>query len=143
MRIANVENNTLNWVSTSSAGGVDMPHCDFSVRSAREERRHIIGGSEPDVINGSNKKQNSECMKKDKDHVEFLCELYEAQTARGRYFVHGLTSEVKSRLRCVAMILAMPGTRTAVADLCMFGLVAGDEGGPGFVDASVRTIINI
>ena len=34
--------------------------------------------------------------------------------ARGRYFVHELTSEVKSRLRCVAMILAMPETRTAV-----------------------------
>ena len=64
MRIANVENNTLNWVSTLSVGKVDMTHCDFSARSAREERRHIIGGSEPDVINGSNKKQNSECRRR-------------------------------------------------------------------------------
>ena len=38
--------------------------------------------------------------------------------------------------------MAMPGTRTAVADLCMFGLAARDEGGPGFVNATVRTISN-
>ena len=78
----------------------------------------------------------------DKDHMEFLCELYEAQAARARYIVHELTSEVNSRMKCVAKIMAMPGTRTAVADLCMFGLVACDDGGPGFVNASVRTITN-
>ena len=71
--------------------------------------------------------------------MEFLCELYEAQVARGRYFVHELPSEVDSRMQCVAMLMAMPGTRTTVADLCMFGLAACDEGGPGFVSASVRT----
>ena len=38
--------------------------------------------------------------------------------------------------------MAMPGTRAAVADLCMFGLAACDNGGPGFVNASVRTITN-
>ena len=37
---------------------------------------------------------------------------------------------------------AMPGTRAAVAGLCMFGLAACDDGGPGFVNASVRTITN-
>ena len=36
----------------------------------------------------------------------------------------------------------MLGTRTAVADLCMFGLAACDEGGPVVVNASVRTITN-
>ena len=54
-----------------------MTHCDFSVRSARDEMRHIIGSSEPDVIVGSDNDQNMVCRKKDKDHVEFLCELYE------------------------------------------------------------------
>ena len=39
-------------------------------------------------------------------------------------------------------IMAMPGTRTTVADLCMFGLAACDERGPGFVNVSVRTITN-
>ena len=34
MRIANVENNTLNLVSMSSAGALDMTHRDFSVRLA-------------------------------------------------------------------------------------------------------------
>ena len=28
----------------------------------------------------------------------------------------------------MAKVMAMPGTRTAVADLCMFGLAACDEG---------------
>ena len=138
----NVENNTLNWVSISSDGALDMPHCDFSVRSARDGMRHIFGSSEPDVIIGSDKDQNMGCKKKDKDHMEFLCELYEAQAARGRDFVHELTSEVNSRKRCVAKIMAMPAMRTAVADLCMFGLATCYEGRPGFVNASVRTITN-
>ena len=56
--------------------------------------------------------------------------------------MHELTSEVNSRVRCVAKVMDMPGIRTAVADLCMFGLAACDEGGPGFVNVSVRTITN-
>ena len=124
MRVASVETNALNWVSISSVGALDMTHCDFSVWSARDEMRHIVGSSEPGVIIGSDKDQNRGCKKKDKDHVGFLCELYEAQVACGRYFVHEVTSAVYSRMRCVAKIIAMPGTRTTVADLCMFRLAA-------------------
>ena len=91
MRIANVENNTSNWVSISSTGALDMTHCDFSVRSARDEMRQIIGSSEPDVVIGSDKDQNRVCRKKGKDRMELLCELHEAQVARCRYFVHELT----------------------------------------------------
>ena len=97
MRIANVENNTLNWVSVLSAGAFDMTHCDFNARSARDETRHVIGSSEPDVTIGSDTDQNRGCRKKNTDHVDFPCELHEAQVARGRYFVHELTSEVNSR----------------------------------------------
>ena len=79
LRVANIENNSLNWVSISSAGALDMTNCDFSERPARDEMRHIIGSSEPDVIIGSDKDRNRGCKKKDKDHIEFLCELYEAQ----------------------------------------------------------------
>ena len=32
-----------------------MTNCDTSERRARDEMRHIIGGSEPDVIIGSDK----------------------------------------------------------------------------------------
>ena len=103
--------------------------------------RHIIGSSEPHVIIGSDKDRNRGCKKKDKDHIEFLCELCEAQAAQGWYNVHELTSEASSR-KCIVKIMAMPGTRAAVADLCMFGLAACDDGGPGFVNASVRTITN-
>ena len=119
-----------------------MTHYDFSVRSARDEMRHIIGRSKADVFIGSDKDQNRGCRKKEKDHVEFLCELYESQVARGRYFVHQLTSEVNSRMQCVTKIMATSGTRKTVADLRMFGLVACDKGGPGFVNVSVRTITN-
>ena len=47
----------------SSAGALDMTHCDFSARSARDEMRHIFGSSEPDVIIGSDKDQNREMQK--------------------------------------------------------------------------------
>ena len=47
-----------------------MMHCDFSVRSARDEVRHIIGSSKLHVIVGSHKDQNRGCKKKDKDHME-------------------------------------------------------------------------
>ena len=52
-RVANIENNSLNWVSISSAGALGMTNCDFSERRVRDEMRHIIGSSEPDVIIGS------------------------------------------------------------------------------------------
>ena len=55
-----------------------MTNCDFSERPARDEMRHIIGSNEPDVIIGYDKDRNRGC-KKDKDHLEFLCELYEAR----------------------------------------------------------------
>ena len=113
MRIESVEN-SLNWVSISSAGALDMTHYDISAKTARDEMRHIIGGSEPDFIIGSDKDQNRGCKKRDKDHLEFLCELHEAQEARGRHFVHELTSEVNSKTGCVLKIVAMRGTRTAV-----------------------------
>ena len=73
MRVDNIENNSLNWVSISSAGALDMTNCDFSERPARDEMRHIIGSSEPDVIIESDKDRNRGCKKRDKDHLEFLC----------------------------------------------------------------------
>ena len=45
MRVANIENNSLNWVSISSAGAQDVTNCDFGGRRARDEMRHIIGSS--------------------------------------------------------------------------------------------------
>ena len=57
--------------------------------------------------------------KKDKDHMEFfVCELYEAQAACGRYFVHELTSEVNSRMKCVTKIMAMPGNENEKWRIC-------------------------
>ena len=63
MRVANFKTNALNRVPISSAGALDMTHCDFSVRSAREEMRHIVGSSEPGVIIGSDKEQNRKYKK--------------------------------------------------------------------------------
>ena len=36
MKVANIENNSLNCVSISSAGALDMTNCDFSERPARD-----------------------------------------------------------------------------------------------------------
>ena len=74
--------------------------------------------------------------------MKFLCDMHEAQEARGRYFVHELTSEVILRMKRVTKIMAMPGKRTMVTDLRMFGLGACDERGPGFVKASVLIVTN-
>ena len=71
--------------------------------------------------------------------MEFLCELSEAQVACGRFFVRELASEVNSRMMCATKVMAMPGTRITVADLCMSGLAACD-GGPGFDNVSFRTV---
>ena len=85
-----------------------MTHCDFTARAARDEMRHIIGSIEPDVIIGSDRDQNRmSAERRTRNHIKFLCELYEAQVARGRYFVHELTSEVNSRMKCVAKVMAM------------------------------------
>ena len=51
-----------------------MMNCDFSVKLARVEMRHIIGSIEPHAIIGSVKDQNRGCGTKDKDHMIFLCE---------------------------------------------------------------------
>ena len=82
MRIASVENNTLNWVSNASAGALDMTNRDFSVRSAQDEMRHFVGSSELDVIIVSDQDQNRGCKKKDKNHLKFLCKLCEASRRR-------------------------------------------------------------
>ena len=37
MRVANIENNSLNWMSISSAGALDMTNCDFIETRARDE----------------------------------------------------------------------------------------------------------
>ena len=65
------------------------------------------------TIRQSDRDRNRWCKKKLKDHVEFLCELYEAQAACGRCFVHELMSEVNSRMRCVAKIMTMPGNQSS------------------------------
>ena len=84
--------------------------------------RHIVGSSEPDVIFGFDNDQNRGRKKKDKGSRGIPVR---AEAVRGRYFVHLLISKVKS-----TKITALPGTRTVVADLCMFGLATRDEGGP-------------
>ena len=64
VRVANIENNSFNWVSISSAGALDMTNCDFSERRARDEMRHIIGSSEPDVIIGSDKDRTEDVRRR-------------------------------------------------------------------------------
>ena len=43
-----------------------MTHCDFSVRSAREEMRHIIGSSEPNVTSDLTKTRTWDARRRTK-----------------------------------------------------------------------------
>ena len=66
MRIANIEKNTSNWVSISSAGALDVTLSDFSMRSAPNEMRRVVGSSTPDVIIGSDEAQNRDARRRTK-----------------------------------------------------------------------------
>ena len=46
-------------------------------------------------------------------------------------------------MKCVTKIMAGPGTRTTAADQCVFRLTSRNAGGPGFANASVRTVANV
>ena len=61
-----------------------------------------------DVFTRSDKNQSRGWKKEHKDHMEFLCDLYDAQVASGRYCVHEQTSAVHSRIKCVTRIIVMP-----------------------------------
>ena len=74
MRIENLENQSLSWVSISSAGALDMTHCAFSAKTSSEA---VSRTSSP----GLTRTKTRVCKKRDKDHLEFLCELDEAQVA--------------------------------------------------------------
>ena len=128
IRIASVESNTLNRVSISSAGALDMTHRDFSVRSARDEMRRIIGSSEPDVIIGSDMDQKRDARRRTRIAWNSCASCMKRGWRAVATFVHEETTEEKSRMKCITRIMAMPGTRTIVTDLCMFGLGACDEG---------------
>ena len=64
---------------------------------------------------GLTKEQTRGCKMKDKDYLEFLCTMRKWRAVATSW--HELTSEVNSRLQCVAKIMAMPGTRTTCAGL--------------------------
>ena len=69
-RVANIEN-SLGWVSISSAGALAMTHCDFSERLARDEMRHIIGSSEPGVIIGFDKEITRDVRERTRTTLNF------------------------------------------------------------------------
>ena len=91
---------------------------------------------------GLTRTETEDVRRRTRTTSNFCANCTKHEAAQGLYFVHELTSEVSSRMNCIVKIMAMPGTRAAVADLCMFGLAACDDGGPGFFNASVRTITN-
>ena len=61
------------------------------MRPAREEMRLVIGSRLPEGILGFDKDQDRGCRRKGTDYMEFLCQLYDAKAACGRYFVHERT----------------------------------------------------
>ena len=83
MRIASIENNTLNWVSNASAGALDMTNRDFSVRSAQDAIRHCMSEAVSSMSSLClTKIRTEDARDKDKDHLKFLCKLCEASKRR-------------------------------------------------------------
>ena len=75
-----------------------MTHCDCSVRSGRDEMRHIVGNSEPDVIIGSDKDQNRGCRRNNKDLCRHLgSRAISCSNVHGVFPVHELSGFALSK----------------------------------------------
>ena len=64
------------------------------------------------------------------NHMEFVCQLYEEQHRRGRYFLHEHPMTASSwELACIRRLAAKIGVYIVRSDLCQFGLTSKDAQG--------------
>ena len=108
-----------------------MTNCDFSERPARDEMRHIIGSSEPDVIIGSTRTETGDVRGRTRNISNFQLNC----TKHKRRARNNVRSELENEVHGEDHGHAMD-------ERCVFGLAACGDGRPGFVNASVRTITN-
>ena len=123
-------------VTTTDENGV---YWDFDIRERREEARRRLLEQKPMFLIGSpmcrafstwqtlnETRRDPELVRKEFTkamiHLQFMCELYEAQVTAGRYFLHEHPSGATSwTTPCVQRILAMKGVDRVVGDQCQLG----------------------
>ena len=76
-------------------------------------------------------------------HLEFCCELYREQHARGKWFVHEHPLTARSwKKACVQDLLDLDGVRLVRGDMCSHNMTSFDGGGEGLVLKPTQYMVN-
>ena len=76
-------------------------------------------------------------------HLEFCCELYRDQHAKGKWFVHEHPLTARSWKRaCVQGVLDLDGVRLVPGDMCAHNMTSFDAGGEGLVLKPTQYMVN-
>lgn len=76
-------------------------------------------------------------------HVEFCCELYRDQHARGKWFVHEHPLTARSWKRaCVQDLLDLDRVRLVRGDMCAHNMTSFDAGGEGLELKPTQYMVN-
>lgn len=125
---------------------------DFSLQTEREEARELISRLQPRVVIGSfstlmsldrehmGEEECQEMRRRAAEHLGFCCEVYEAQSQQGRYFVH--EHPVVGKETCVRRVMSLNGAEEYIVDMCAYGLTRCDGSGRGRVRRPTRFITN-
>ena len=77
-----------------------------------------------------NPEKREQAIQEGRNHLKFVCELYEMQIKGGRYFLHEHPWGAKSwKEPCIERLLAHPGVRVVKGNMCAYGMVAQDSQG--------------
>ena len=64
-----------------------------------------------------------------KQHLKFMCQIYEEQSIRGAWLLHEHPATASSwKERCILDVMKMPEVSTVVGDQCRFGLTTHIRG---------------
>ena len=133
---------------------------DFRSSAMRKKARKWIDELQPDLIIGCppcgpysnlqnlNRRHMSDeqwhRMEIEGDvHLEFCCELYREQHARGKWFAHEHPLTARSwKKACVQDLLDMDGVRLVRGDMCAHNMTSFDANGEGLVLKPTQYMVN-
>ena len=134
---------------------------DFCLESQRQKAAQKIEEQQPDLVVGSpmcapcSNLQNlnmrtpegqAKVQQKEEEgdqHLEFCAQQYEAQMARGGYFLHEHPWSARSWKRpCMQRLAARDDVYVVTGDLCRYGLQSEDEWGVGLAKKATNFMTN-
>ena len=78
--------------------------------------------------------------REDRQHLQFMCQVYAWQANRGAWFLHEHPASASSwSLAEMRQVAQMPGVAMSVADQCMYGLMTWGQNGREWKSARKRT----